>query len=106
MREFGIRNTSERQPDARVKKGGVDAVGVHIGYALVGVEAALFAFIVGHRVVADDAVAGANGTERSEAPAAAERLAVDAQTLFAVLVDKQAWCAIPKGGLDVVLPKI
>ena len=57
-------------------------------------------------LAADDAVAGANGTERSEAPAAAERLAVDAQTLFAVLVDKQAWCAIPKGRLDVVLPKI
>jgi hypothetical protein len=54
------------------------------------VEATLLPLIVCHCVVADDAVTGAYRAERSKAFSPTERLAVDAQTLFAVFVDKQA----------------
>ena len=72
----------------------------------MGVEAALFAFAVGHRVVANDPVTGTDRAERSEALAPSKRHAIDAQALLAVLVDKQARRAIAKRRIDVVLPQI
>src|SRR5438445_12878719 len=106
MHELRVLDTSERQPDARIKEGSVDAVGIHVGDACVRIEAALAAFIVGHRIVADDAVTGADRAERSKTFAPAKRLAIDAQALLAVRVDKQARRPITKARIDVVLPQI
>jgi hypothetical protein len=106
VHERRILDPAERQPDARIKERRVDAVGIHVGDACVRIEAALLALLVGHRVVADDAVAGANGTQRAKAPAPAKRPAVDAQTLLAVLVDKQARRPVTKARIDILLPQI
>src|ERR1700724_17116 len=70
------------------------------------VEASLAAFIVCHRVVAHDAVAGTDRAERAKTPAPTKFLAVDPQTLLAVFVDKQARRPIPKRWIDVVHPQI
>ena len=50
--------------------------------------------------------AGAYRAERSKSLSPAEFLAVDAQTLFAVFVDKQARRPLAKRRIDVVLPHI
>src|SRR5271165_4192603 len=106
MHELRILDTSERQPDARIKERRVDAVGIHVGDACMRVEAPLAALFVCHRVIADDAVAGANRAKRSKAFAAAKGPAIDAQTLLAVLVDKKARRPIAECAIDVVLPQI
>src|SRR6516162_7957074 len=106
MHELRVLDPSKGQPNARIEEGGVNPVGIHVGDAGVRVEAALAAFLVGHRVVANYPVTGADGTERSEASAPAKGLAIDAQTLLAVIVDKQARRPIPKVRFDVILPQI
>src|ERR1700730_18452122 len=106
MHELRIFDASEGQPDARIKERRVDAVGIHVGDACVGIEAALAALFVRHRVVADDAVAGADRAERAKAFAPAKGPTVDAQTLLAILVDKQARRPIAERPINVVFPKI
>ena len=106
MHEFGVLDPAERQPDARIKKRRVDTVGIHVGDARVRIESALLAFPVCHRVVADHTVTGADRAERAKTSASAKSPAVDAQTLLAVVVDKQARCPVTKARIDVVLPQI
>ena len=96
----------QRQPDTWIEERRVDAVGVHIGDAGVRVEASLAAFIVCHRIVAHDTVTGADRAECAKSPAAAKFFAIDAQTLFAVFVNKQARRPITERPIDVVLPQI
>src|SRR4029077_16850815 len=78
----------------------------HVGNARVRIEAALLALFVCHRVVADDAVASTNGTQRAKTSAPAERPAVDAQTLLAVLVDEESRRPVTEARIDVLLPQI
>src|SRR5690348_30005 len=106
MHELWILDAAERQSNARIKKGCVDAIGIHVGDASVRVEAALTALIVRHCIVADDAVTCSNRAKRAEPSAPAKRLAVDAQTFLAVLVDEQARRPVTERGIDVVLPQI
>src|SRR6516165_3154090 len=106
MHELGVFNTAEGQADARVEERRIDAVEIHVGYALVRVEPAGFAVLVGHRVVANDTVTSAYGAERCQASAAAKSPTVDPQTLLAVLVNKQPRRAVAERLVDVVLPQI
>src|SRR5437667_422939 len=81
-------------------------VGIHVGDACVRIEAALLALLVCHRVVADHTVAGANGPQRAKTSAPAKRPAVNAQTLLAVGVDKQARRPVTERRVDVLFPEI
>src|ERR1700749_1778988 len=106
MHEQRVFNAAERQSDARIKKRGIDAVGVHVRDALVRVEPAGLAVLVGHRIVAHDAIASANRAERSKALAPAKRLALDTQPLLTILIYKKPRRPITKTRIDVVLPQI
>src|SRR6266853_3691049 len=70
------------------------------------VEPALPSLAVLQRVIAHDAVAGANRADRPEALLAAKRLAVDAQALLAVLIDEASRRPVTERRIDVVLPQI
>ena len=70
------------------------------------VEAAFPAFLVGHRIVAHDAVPRADRAECAEAPPAAKGFAVDAQALFAVGIDEAPRSPLAEGWRNIVLPQI
>src|SRR5580704_6485100 len=106
MHKRRILDPAERQPDARIKEGRVDAVGIHVGDARVRIEATLLALFVCHRVVADDAVAGADRAKSAKTSAPAKRPAVDAQTLLAVLVDEEARQPVTEAWIDIFFPEI
>ena len=65
--ELRIVDRAGEQPDARVKEGGIDTVGIHVRDARVRVEAAGLAVLVGHRVGLDDALARADRADTADA---------------------------------------
>src|SRR5206468_4263481 len=51
--QFRIVDRAGEEAEARIEKGGVDAVGIHVGNALVRIEPAWLAVLILHRVVDD-----------------------------------------------------
>src|SRR5207244_11426489 len=74
------------QPQARIEKGGVDAVGIHVGDALVRIEPARLPVLVLHRVV-DDTLPRPDSTNSPDAALAiAYRVLLAAELLLALLL--------------------
>ncbi len=105
--EFRVVDRTGEQAEARVEKGGIDAVVIHVRDALVRVEAAGLAVLVGHRVGLDDALPRADGTDPADAGAAvADRMLLDDQPLLAVLALDDARRPVAEFRIDVFVPQI
>src|ERR671925_1180801 len=104
--QAGILDGTREQAEARIEKGGIDAVGIHVDDARVRIEAALAPFGIFQGVGLDDALPGADGTQAADAPRVAEQLAFDAQALLSVLVDHEPRPALAEFGIDIPVPEI
>ena len=75
-----------KQPEARVQERGVDAIGIHVGDALMWVETARLAVLVCHRVGRDDALASPDRAHPADAEPRVAGCSLDDQPLLACLV--------------------
>ncbi len=95
-----------KQAEARIKKGGVDAVGIHVGDPLVGIEPARLAVLVLHRVV-DDTLPRADRADPADpALSVADRVLLHNEPLFAVLLLDDPRCPVAEGRIDVFVPEV
>jgi len=100
-------NRAGKQPEARVEEGRVDAVRVHIGDALVRIEAAGLAVLVLHRVGGDDALTRPDPTDTADAAlGGADRMLLDDKTLLAVFALYDTRRAIAEIGIHVEIPQV
>jgi hypothetical protein len=104
-RQHRIMHRAGEQPHARVQKGGVDAVQIHIRDALMRVEAAGAPVLVAHRLGRDYALPRADPADPAHALPAAEDLLLDQQPLLTVLVDHELGRPVAKSRVDVVVPQ-
>src|ERR1700680_4400591 len=84
--ERRVLDRAREQAEARIKKGGVDAVGIHIGDPLVGIEPARLAVLVLHRVVDDPLPRADRADPADPALSVADRVLLHNEPLFAVLL--------------------
>ena len=100
-------NRTRKQSEARVEEGRVDAVRVHIGDALVRIEAAGLAVLVLHRVGGDDALTRPDPTDTADAAlGGADRMLLDDKTLLAVFALYDTRRAIAEIGIHVEIPQV
>ena len=105
--ELRVMDRAREQPEARIEKGGVDAVGIHVGDALVRIEPARLAVLVVHRVGLDDALPGADRADPADAELAiADRVLLHDQPLLAVLALDDPRRPVAKCRVDVFVPQI
>ena len=105
--ERRVLDRAREEAEARIKKGGIDAVGIHVGDALVRVEPAGLAVLVRHRVALDDALPRADRADAADAePAVADRVLLHNEPLFAVLTLDDPRRPVAEGRVDVFVPKI
>ena len=103
--EIRIVDRAGEEPHARIEEGGVDAVEVHVGDALMRVEPAGPAFLVFHRLGGHDTLARADPADPAHALLAPEHLLLDQQHLLAVAVDHQLRRTVAVGRIEIVLPQ-
>ena len=102
--ELRVMDRAGEQAEARIKKGGVDAVGVHVGDPLVRIEPAGLAVLVLHRVV-DDALPGADRANPSDAAlSVADPVLLNDEPLFAVLLLDNPRRPVAERRVDVLVP--
>ena len=100
-------NPAGKQAEARIEKRRVDAVGIHVGDALVRIEPAGLPVFVGHRVALDDALPGPDRADPADAAlAVANRVLLDDEALLAVVTLDDARRPVAKLRVDVFGPKI
>ncbi len=105
--ERRVLDRAREQPEARIKEGGVDAVGIHVGDPLVRIEPAGLAVLVRHRVAFDDALPRADRTDPADAePPVTDRVLLHNEPLLAVLPLDDARRPVAEGRIDVFVPKI
>ncbi len=106
-RQLRVVHRAGEQPHARIKKGGVDAVEVHVGDALVRVEPAGAALIVFHLGRLDRALARPDTADPAHALLAAEQLALDVELLGAGRgIDDKPRRPVAEFGVHVFVPEI
>ena len=104
--ELGVMDRAGEQAEARIEEGGVDAVGIHIRDALVRIEPARLAVLILHRVV-DDTLPGADRADPADAAlAVADRVLLDDEPLFAVLLLDDPRRPVAERRVDVFVPEV
>ena len=104
--ELRVLDRAGEQAEARIKEGGVDAVGIHVGDALVRIEPARLAVLILHRVV-DDALPRPDRADPADAAlAVADRVLLDDEPLLAVLAFDDPRRAVAELRIDVFVPQI
>src|SRR6516225_6499249 len=105
--ELRIMYGPRKQAEARIKEGGVDAIGVHVGDALVRVEPAGLAVLVGHRVGLDDTLPRPYRADPANAElAVADHVLLDDEPLLAVLALFDPRRPVAELRIDIFVPKV
>ena len=104
-RQHRIMHRAGEQPHARIQKGGIDAVQIHVRNPLMRIEAAGAPVLIAHGLGRDHALPCADPADPAHTLPAAEDLLLDQQPLLAVLVDDELGRAVAKGRVDVVVPQ-
>ncbi len=105
--QFGVVDRAGKEAEARIEKGGVDAVGIHVGDAGMRVEPARLAVLVFHRVGGNDALPRPDPADPPDAePPVADRVLLDDEPLLAVVAHDDARRPVAKFRVDVLVPKI
>src|SRR5205085_12475056 len=92
---------------ARIEKGGIDPVQIHVGDALVRIEAAGAALIVFHLRRLDRALPRADAAYAAHPLLTAEQLTLDIELFLAGLrIDDEARRAVAILGIHVIVPEI
>src|SRR5882757_2349176 len=100
-------NSAGEEAEARIKKDGIDAVGIHVGDALVRVEPAGLAVLVRQRVRLDDALPRPDPANPADAdPTVTDRVLLDDEPLLAVLPLDDPRRPVAKRRVDIFVPKI
>src|SRR5439155_1612079 len=95
------------QAQARIEKGRVDPVCVHVGDALVRDKAAGLAILVFHRIGRDDALPRPDAADAADAAlVVADDMLVHDEALLAVLAGDDAGRPVAEPGVDVLVPEI
>ena len=106
-RQFGIVHRAGEQPHARIEKGRVDAVEIHVGDALVRIEPAGAALLVFHFGRFDLALARPDPADPAHALLAAEQLPLDVELFLAGLgIDHQPRRPVAEFRVHVVVPEV
>src|SRR5579883_690828 len=106
-REFGVVDRAGKQAKARIKESRIDAVGIHIGDALMRVEAAGLAVLVLHRVSGDHALARADRADAADTELrVADRMLFDNQPLLAIFALDDFWRPVAELGRHVLVPEV
>ena len=96
---------ASEQPHARIEKGSVDAVQIHVWDAFMRVETAGAPLLVAHRIGRDDALPRADTADPAHTLPAAEDLLLDQQPFFAVFIEDELRRTIAKRGVEIVVPQ-
>ena len=106
-RELGVVDRTREQPEARIQKRRVDAVGIHVGDAGMRVEPAGLAVLIRHRVGLDHALSRPDCADPADAePAVADRVLLDDEAFLAVLALDDARRPVAEFRVDVLVPQI
>src|SRR5215831_14878294 len=105
--EVGVVHGAGKEPHAWIEKGGVDAVEIHVGDALVRVEPARPALLISQLGRRDSALPRADAADAAEAAlrVTGRALLNDQPALTALLLDK-AWRPIAVLGVGVFVPQV
>src|SRR6516164_2268137 len=104
--ELGVLNRAGEQAEAWIEEGGVDAVGIHVGDALVRIKPARLSVLILHRVVDDTLPRPDRANPPDAALAVADRVLFDDEPLLAVLALDDPRRAVAKFRIDVFVPEI
>jgi len=94
-----------KQPEAWIEKGGIDAVGIHVGDPLVRIEPAWLAVLVFHRIGGDDALTRTDRANGADAAlAGADRVLRYNEPFPAVFALDDARRPIAEFGIHILIP--
>ena len=106
-REFRVLDRARKQADARIKECRIDAVGIHVGDALVRIEPAGLAVLVRHSVGLDDTLPRADPADPADAdPAVADRVLLDDEPILAVFALDEVRRPVSEFRIHVFVPQI
>src|SRR6516164_10699522 len=104
--ELRVMYRAGEQAEARIEEGGVDAVGIHVGDALVRIEPAWLPVLILHRVVDDTLPRSDRADPADAALAVADHMLLDHEPLLAVLALDDPRRAVAELRIDVSVPQI
>src|ERR1700738_5169576 len=99
--ELRVVDCAGKQAEAWIQEDSVNAVGIHVGDALVRVEPAGLAVFVSHRVGLDHTLPRPDRTDPADAnPAVADRVLLDEKPFLAILSLDDSRRPVPKRGVS------